>query len=92
MRTYQFYREQIIPTSKSQVWDFISSPENLKKITPPEMRFDITIPNLTKKLYVCMIISYQVRLLPILKTNWVTEITQVREGEYFIDERGPLLN
>lgn len=87
MPTYQFYREQIIPASKSKVWDFISSPANLKKITPPEMGFDITTPYLAEKMYAGMIISYQVRVLPGFTTNWVTEITQVREGEYFIDEQ-----
>lgn len=87
MATYQFYREQIIPSSKSEVWDFISSPENLKKITPPEMGFDITTPHLAKKMYAGMIISYKVGVFPGIKTNWVTEITQVRDGEYFIDEQ-----
>ena len=87
MPTYQFYREQIIPASTSEVWNFISSPENLKKITPPEMGFDITTPHLPKKMYAGMIISYKVGVLPGFKTNWVTEITQVRDGEYFIDEQ-----
>lgn len=87
MATYQFYREQIIPASKSEVWGFISSPENLKRITPPEMGFDITTQHLAPKMFAGMIISYEVKVLPIIKTNWVTEITQVREGEYFIDEQ-----
>jgi ligand-binding SRPBCC domain-containing protein len=87
MPVYQFYREQVIPASRLEVWDFISSPENLKKITPPEMGFDITSSHLSEKMYPGMIISYKVKPLPGIKTNWVTEITQVREGEYFVDEQ-----
>jgi ligand-binding SRPBCC domain-containing protein len=87
MPVYQFYREQVIPASRAEVWDFISSPDNLKKITPPEMGFDITTPHLSEKMYPGMIISYNVKPLPVFKTNWVTEITQVREEEYFVDEQ-----
>ena len=87
MPVYQLYKEQIIPASRSEVWDFISSPDNLKKITPPEMGFDITNQELSSKMYPGMIISYKVKPLPGFKTNWVTEITQVREGEYFVDEQ-----
>jgi len=87
MATYQFYREQIIPATRSDVWNFISSPENLKKITPPEMGFNITTSHLASKMYAGMIISYKVKLLPGFSTNWVTEITQVRDQEYFIDEQ-----
>lgn len=87
MPVYQLYKEQIIPASRIEVWDFISSPDNLKKITPPEMGFDITNKELSSKMYPGMIISYKVKPLPGFKTNWVTEITQVREGEYFVDEQ-----
>ena len=87
MPVYQFYKEQVIPASRLEVWDFISSPENLKKITPPEMGFDITSSQLPEKIYPGMIISYKVKPLPGIKINWVTEITQVHEGEYFVDEQ-----
>ena len=87
MAFYQFYKEQIIPASNAEVWDFISSPANLKKITPPQMGFDITSPRLSEKMYAGMIISYKVKPLPGFKTNWVTEITQVVDGKYFVDEQ-----
>jgi ligand-binding SRPBCC domain-containing protein len=87
MPVYQFYKEQIIPASRLEVWDFISSPDNLKKITPPEMGFVITSSHLPEKMYAGMIVSYKVRPHPAFNTNWVTEITQVREGAYFVDEQ-----
>jgi ligand-binding SRPBCC domain-containing protein len=87
MAFYQYYKEQIVPAGKAQVWDFISSPANLKKITPPEMGFDITTAHVSEKMYAGMIISYKVRPLPGFKTDWVTEITQVVDGKYFVDEQ-----
>lgn len=87
MAFYQFYKEQIVPASSAEVWDFISSPANLKKITPPEMGFDITTSHVSEKMYAGMIISYKVKPLPGFQTNWVTEITQVVDGKYFVDEQ-----
>lgn len=87
MAIYQFYKEQILDASIDQVWDFISSPANLKKITPPYMGFDITTKHLPKKMYQGMMISYKVSPLPGFKSNWLTEITHVDPGKYFVDEQ-----
>ena len=57
MGFYQFQKEQIIPASIDELWDFISSPKNLKKITPEYMGFDIRSPQLADKIYEGMIIS-----------------------------------
>ena len=87
MAFYQLHKTQKIPASLDEVWDFISSPQNLKKITPPHMGFDITSGNLPEKMYPGMIISYKVSPLLGIKMTWVTEITQVREKEFFVDEQ-----
>ncbi|MEI7526608.1 MAG: SRPBCC family protein [Mariniphaga sp.] len=87
MAFYQFRREQFIKTSIEELWDFISSPRNLKKITPENMGFDIRTPNLPDKIYEGMIISYTVRPLLGISTNWVTEITHIRDKSYFVDEQ-----
>jgi len=87
MAFYQYRREQKINATMEVVWDFISSPANLKEITPDYMGFDITSPELPKKMYPGMIISYEVKPLLGIKTTWVTEITHVRELEYFVDEQ-----
>lgn len=39
------------------------------------------------KAYAGQIIRYQVYILPGIKIHWVTEITQVKEQSYFIDEQ-----
>nr|WP_320120613.1 SRPBCC family protein [uncultured Marinifilum sp.] len=87
MAFYQFYREQKINASINEVWDFISSPKNLKEITPDYMGFDIISSNLPEKMYSGMIITYKVSPLLGIKTTWVSEITQVRDRSYFVDEQ-----
>ncbi|MDP1621532.1 MAG: SRPBCC family protein [Bacteroidales bacterium] len=87
MAFFQFQREQSINTSVEELWDFISNPQNLKKITPENMGFEIRTPNLPDKIYEGMIIRYIVRPLLGISTTWVTEITHVSEKFYFVDEQ-----
>lgn len=83
---YTLEVEQFLPISPEKAWEFFSSPGNLAKITPAHMGFRITSGE-PEKMYAGQIISYKVAPFPGLKTNWVTEITQVSEGSYFIDEQ-----
>ena len=87
MGFYQLHKTQKVPATIEQVWDFISSPANLKKITPEYMGFNITSKLLSEKMYPGMIISYKVSPVLGIKMTWVTEITQVKEKEYFVDEQ-----
>jgi ligand-binding SRPBCC domain-containing protein len=87
MPLYQIYNTQKIPVSINEVWDFISSPGNLKEITPPYMGFKITSNNANEKMYAGMIITYKVSPFAGLKLNWITEITHEKENEYFVDEQ-----
>ena len=87
MGFYQFRKELNISASMDEVWDFISSPQNLKEITPAYMGFEITSKNLPDKIYPGMIISYLVRPILGIKTRWVTEITHVEDMAYFVDEQ-----
>jgi ligand-binding SRPBCC domain-containing protein len=87
MAVYQFRREQLVKTDISKLWDFVSSPENLKKITPTSMGFDITSSHLPEKMYRGMIIKYRVKPLAGIPVTWLSEITQVEEGKFFVDEQ-----
>lgn len=87
MPFYQLEREQYLNTSVDQLWDFISSPENLKKITPKNMGFDIMTDRLPEKIYEGMIVSYSVRPLWSIPITWVTEITHITEKSFFVDEQ-----
>jgi ligand-binding SRPBCC domain-containing protein len=78
--------EQEIKIPIDKAWGYFSSPENLQNITPKKMRFKIT-SKVDKKVYQGQIISYKVSPLPMITTNWITEITMVKEQEFFIDEQ-----
>jgi len=77
---------QKVPISLQEAWDFFSSPKNLQKITPSEMGFKIKT-ELPEKMYPGMFIQYTVTPLLNIPLTWVTEITQVKEREFFIDEQ-----
>lgn len=87
MAFYQKHESQIVNGSLEEVWDFISSPKNLKEITPAYMGFDITSKFTPEKMYPGLIISYKVKPIAGIKTTWVTEIKQVKEKSYFVDEQ-----
>lgn len=84
---YQLRTKQEIPATIDQVWEFISSPRNLKKITPEYMGFEITNEPIVDVMYAGMIISYKVKPILGMPMNWVTEITHVKDKEYFVDEQ-----
>jgi len=86
MKIFKLYREINLPISKQKCWDFFSSPKNLKTITPDYMGFDITEGG-DSDMYEGQIISYKVSPLLGIKMSWVTEITHVKDYEYFVDEQ-----
>ena len=78
--------KQFVPSGLEETWAFFSNPMNLSRITPPDMGFRI-IGNCGDTIYAGMIISYKVKPLLGIPLTWVTEITHVREGSYFVDEQ-----
>jgi len=88
MKTYLLKTEQAIPISLEEAWNFFSSPLNLAKITPREMNFVVTSDfNENTKMYPGMVITYTITPVLGIKLNWMTEITHVMEGKYFVDEQ-----
>ena len=88
---YELKRTQRIPAPVEAVWNFIASPVNLKEITPGDMGFELTSMGLPEKMYAGMFICYNIRPLGGITIRWVTEITQLKELDYFVDEqrKGP---
>lgn len=78
--------EQHLKIDIDKAWDFFSNPENLGLITPQHMGFEITSKKAVE-MYEGQIISYKIGVLPMIKTNWVTEITHVKDKVYFVDEQ-----
>jgi ligand-binding SRPBCC domain-containing protein len=86
MSIHCLQKTQKLNLSISEVWDFISSPKNLKEITPDYMGFEI-LTDLPEKMYAGQIIQYKVTPLLNIPMSWCTEITHVKEHEYFVDEQ-----
>lgn len=82
----QLYRKQVLPIGLDEAWTFFSRPENLSDMTPPWLKFRI-VSQLPEEMYQGMIIEYRITLPPGIPTTWVTEITQVREKSFFVDEQ-----
>ena len=82
--------EQFLPISLDQAWTFFSSPKNLNLITPPQMDFRILDP-LPDQMYQGMLIRYKIKPMLRIPLDWVTEITVIKDHQFFIDEqrKGP---
>lgn len=76
-----------IPRPLPEVWEFFSRPENLEKMTPSHLSFKILSPIKGVEMYPGMIIQYKVSPLLGIPMNWMTEITQIRHHEFFIDDQ-----
>lgn len=85
-KVYQLRSKQNLPISVDEAWAFLSSPKNLKTITPDYMSFDI-ISGADKPMFAGQIIQYIVTPVLGIKTTWVTEITHVVDNKYFVDEQ-----
>jgi ligand-binding SRPBCC domain-containing protein len=85
---YSLKSVQKLPISLEEAWDFFSSPKNLKEITPDYMGFKVTSdPEFSQKAYPGQIITYIVTPILGIPMRWMTEITQVEEKRYFVDEQ-----
>jgi len=84
MKIYRLASKQNLPISKKEAWDFLSSPKNLKVITPEYMSFEI-LSGADRPMFAGQIIQYVVTPVLGIKTKWVSEITHMVEGEYFVD-------
>lgn len=78
---------QKIPISIEEAWEFFSNPSNLASITPANLGFNIISKHHGEKMYPGQIIEYKVSPVLSIPLYWMTEITQVKEGVYFVDEQ-----
>jgi ligand-binding SRPBCC domain-containing protein len=83
---YQLRRKQLVKTDIATCWDFFSSPANLSKITPTYMGFDVR-SEVPERMYEGLMIEYRVRPLLGIPMKWVTEITHVKDYQFFVDEQ-----
>ena len=85
-RLWRLECRQTLPLSREEAWAFFSRPDNLARITPPDLDFAVT-SELPARMYAGMIVSYRIAPFGGVRVPWVTEITHVREPEFFVDEQ-----
>lgn len=86
MKLYKLEATQVVNSSLEECWCFFSSPKNLKEITPDYMGFQI-LEEVEETMYAGQIIQYIVKPVLGFPMRWVTEITQVKDKHFFIDEQ-----
>ncbi len=88
---YQFRADQFLPIPIEQAWAFFSAAQNLSKITPPEMKFNVLTQLKDEEIYNRMLIDYTVRPLFGIPLHWQTEICKVERPTMFTDQqlKGP---
>jgi ligand-binding SRPBCC domain-containing protein len=88
---HSLYSRQKVPATLDEVWSFFSNPENLKKMTPPELNLKVTNEVFGEDVYAGQVMTYKVRPLLGIPLFWLTEITHVADKKYFVDEqrKGP---
>jgi len=79
-------QSQTLPVDREVLWEFISVPQNLNKITPPDMAFEI-IGEPAEKTYAGLLLEYRVKVPLLGWSTWLTEIKYVEEGVSFMDEQ-----
>jgi ligand-binding SRPBCC domain-containing protein len=79
-------REQEVWGDPAAIWEFFASPHNLDTLTPSSLSFQI-VGDVAPRMFPGQMIEYRIGVLPGVRTRWLTEITHVREGEFFVDEQ-----
>jgi ligand-binding SRPBCC domain-containing protein len=86
-KVYSIKSVQQMPVSLDIAWDFFSNPDNLKEITPGNLGFKILSRYHGSKMYAGQIIEYKVSPVWGIPLYWMTEITNVLDKQYFVDEQ-----
>ncbi len=84
---YSLKTVQKIPVRIDKAWEFFSNPANLAAITPSNLGFKIISKHHGNRMYPGQIIEYKVSPVLGIPMYWMTEITHVEEGKYFVDEQ-----
>ena len=82
---YKYITEQQLRISQATVWEFFSSPVNLSKITPPDLRFHIPEPHPETDIYEGMPINYTVKPILHIPVRWTTRIGNTIRFHSFTD-------
>ena len=83
---HTIFQQQSFRVDQETLWRFVSVPQNLNQITPPDMAFQI-VGEPPAKIYPGLLLEYKVKIPVLGWTPWLTEIKYVEEGQWFMDEQ-----
>jgi ligand-binding SRPBCC domain-containing protein len=86
MRLHRIESTQFLPMPLDETWQFFSDPSKLPEITPPWLGLRPT-SELPSAMYPGLIVTYNIAPFPGVRVLWVTEITQVVDRTFFVDEQ-----
>lgn len=85
-KIHKLYRNCVVKTDIETAWNFISSPQNLKKLTPEKLPLEF-ISELPDKMHDGLLIEFRVGIPLMGKQTWLTEIKHIHEQQSFIDDQ-----
>ena len=83
---YTLHKEIEVEASIDKVWEFISHPQNLDRITPDDMEFKI-VTDVPDQMFNGLLVEYRVRIPLMGWQVWVSELKHIEPGAYFVDEQ-----
>ena len=87
MAVYSIKTVQKIPQDPGKIWNYFSRPDNLQQLTPSHLGFHILSVYHGEAMYPGQIIEYKIKPLLGIPVYWMTEITHVEQGRFFVDEQ-----
>lgn len=87
MAVYSIKEVQQMPVSLDEAWSFFSLPRNLAVMTPEYLNLKFTNELFGNEMYPGQVMTYKVKPLLGIPMFWMTEITHVRDREFFVDEQ-----
>ncbi len=83
---YHLERNMTLDIDPIVLWDFIATPRNLDRITPPELKFRI-LSDVPEVMYNGLQIRYEITIPFFGRRQWLTEISELIPGESFVDRQ-----
>ena len=83
---YTLHKEIEVGEPVDKVWEFISHPQNLDRITPDDMEFRI-VSDVPDRMFNGLLVEYRVRIPLMGWQVWVSELKHIEPERYFVDEQ-----
>ena len=83
--TFTLTRSQWVPGKLEEIFEFFENPENLSRITPDWLKFEILAMN-PKVIQNGTIIQYRIRWFGV-PCRWITSIDEWSSGQSFVDSQ-----